>query len=108
MLEEAGADPYDVVRILEGQSGEVAGLLKALAHPSRLLLAATLVGGEHAVGELEQRLDIHQPSLSQQLGILRTAGIVETRREAKQVFYRLTEEKAALLLEALAVIFPRD
>jgi DNA-binding transcriptional ArsR family regulator len=57
---------------------------------------------------LEERLGIHQPSLSQQLGVLRSAGIVGTRREAKQVFYRLTEERAALLIEALTAIFPPE
>lgn len=84
---------------------EVALLLKTLAHPVRLLLACTLVAGEYAVGELEDKLDIHQPTLSQQLTVLRQAGIVETRREGKQIFYRLTEEKAARLIEALYGIF---
>jgi DNA-binding transcriptional ArsR family regulator len=37
--------------------------------------------------------------------VLRDAGVVETRREAKQIFYRLTEAKAARLIEALYVIF---
>jgi DNA-binding transcriptional ArsR family regulator len=46
--------------------------------------------------------------LSQQLGVLRESGIVETRREAKQIFYRLTETKAAQLIEALYGIFCYD
>ncbi len=41
----------------------------------------------------------------QQLGVLREAGVVETRRDAKQIFYRLTQEKAAQLIEALYAIF---
>lgn len=45
-----------------------------------------------------------QPTLSQQLGVLREAGIVETRREPKQIFYRLTEAEAAQLIEALYAI----
>ena len=106
--QEVKSDAADIVTILEGQAGEVAGLLKALAHPARLLLAGALVQDEYAVGELEERLGIHQPSLSQQLGVLRSAGIVGTRREAKQVFYRLTEERAALLIEALTAIFPPE
>ena len=72
---------------------------------TRLRLACTLAEGEYAVGELEARLGIHQPTLSQQLGALREAGVVATRREAKQIFYRLSEEKAARLIEALYTIF---
>jgi DNA-binding transcriptional ArsR family regulator len=90
---------------LEERAVEVALLLKTLAHPARLMLACTLAQGEFSVGELETRLDIRQPTLSQQLGVLRKAGIVETRREAKQIFYKLEEEKAAQLIEALYAIF---
>lgn len=88
-------------------AGEVASLLKTLAHPVRLMLACALAEGEYSVGELEEKLDVHQPTLSQQLAVLREAGIVETRRDAKQIFYRLTEEKAAQLIQALYSIFCR-
>lgn len=84
---------------------EVAGLLKTLAHPARLMLACMLAEGEFSVGALEDRLGIHQPNLSQQLGVLREAGVVTTRREAKQIFYRLSEDRAARLIEALYAIF---
>lgn len=87
------------------RAGEVAALLKTLAHPVRLMLACTLAQGEYAVGELEDMLDIHQPTLSQQLTVLREAGIVQTRREGKQIFYMLTAEKAARLIEALYAIY---
>jgi len=90
---------------MEGRATEVAELLKTLSHPARLMLACTLAEREYSVGELEGVLGIHQPTLSQQLGVLREAGIVETRREAKQIFYRLTEAKAAQLIEALYGIF---
>ncbi|WP_184364681.1 sulfite-sensing transcriptional repressor BigR [Rhizobium sp. BK602] len=97
----AAVPPEDMA----SRAGEVASLLKTLAHPVRLMLACTLAEGEYSVGELEERLDIHQPTLSQQLGVLREADVVETRREAKQIFYRLTEEKAAQLIQALYGIF---
>lgn len=93
------------VRMEEARAGEVALLLKALAHPARLMLACTLAEAEYSVGELEEMLDIRQPTLSQQLGVLREAGIVETRRDARQIFYRLTEEKAAQLIAALHSVF---
>ena len=84
---------------------EVAALLKVMAHPVRLMLACKLAEGEFSVGELERLLDIHQPTLSQQLGILRETGIAETRRDGKQIFYRLTQQKASQLIAALYAIF---
>jgi DNA-binding transcriptional ArsR family regulator len=96
-----GANAID----MGARADEVALLLKTLAHPARLMLACALVDGEFSVGELEDKLGIHQPTLSQQLTVLRQAGIVETRREGKQIFYRLTAEKAAQLIEALYGIF---
>ncbi len=93
------------VQAMEARADEVAALLKTLAHPTRLMLACTLAGGEYSVGALEQRLGIRQPSLSQQLGVLRAAGVVGTRRDARQIIYHLTEAKAARLIEALYAIF---
>jgi len=90
---------------METRAAEVARLLKTLAHPTRLMLACTLAEGEHSVAQLEEKLRIHQPTLSQQLGVLRDAGVVETRRDAKHIFYRLTQEKAARLIGALYTIF---
>ena len=93
---------------MEARAGEVANLLKTLAHPARLMLVCTLVEGEYSVSELEAKLDIHQPTLSQQLTVLREANIVETRRDGKQIFYRLTAEKATRLVGALYDIFCSD
>ena len=90
---------------MESRAGEVAALLKTLAHPMRLMLVCTLVEGEYSVSQLEETLGIHQPNLSQQLTVLRDADIVETRRDGKQIFYRLTAEKAAQLVAALYTIF---
>ncbi|WP_018239978.1 sulfite-sensing transcriptional repressor BigR [Ensifer sp. BR816] len=90
------------------QAGQAAALLKTLANQNRLMIVCTLVEGEHSVGQLEETLGIHQPTLSQQLTVLREAGIVATRRDAKQIFYRLAEDKAARLIMALYEIFCRD
>lgn len=84
---------------------EVSNLLKTLSHPARLMIVCTLVEGEYSVGELEDKVDVHQPHLSQHMTVLRSSGIVETRREGKQIFYRLTEKKAAQLVGALYDIF---
>lgn len=90
---------------MEKRAEEVAGLLKTLSHPVRLMLVCTLVEGEYSVGELEEQIGVGQPTLSQQLGVLRDAEIVETRREAKQIFYRLADAKAAELIASLYAIF---
>lgn len=90
---------------MAGRAGEVSDLLKTLAHPSRLMIVCKLVEGEKSVGELEAQLGIHQPTLSQQLTVLRRARIVGARRQAKQVFYSLAETRLAELVAALYDIF---
>lgn len=86
----------------------ITDVLKALAHEVRLKLMRTLLeNGEKSVGELEAMTGIGQPGLSQQLGILRKAELVQTRREAKLVFYSLAPEtlkSTATLLCALSGI----
>ncbi|HZX27558.1 MAG TPA: metalloregulator ArsR/SmtB family transcription factor [Telluria sp.] len=81
------------------------GLLKSLSHPARLLLLCQLVRGEACVSELEQATGIVQPSLSQQLGVLREEGLVETRREGKQIFYRLASREAQAMLALLYSLY---
>lgn len=74
-----------------------AELLRAIAHAVRLDLLRTLTDGERSVSDLESATGIVQPGLSQQLGILRKAELVLTRREAKQVFYRINHARFAEL-----------
>ena len=76
--------------------------LKALAHPLRFRILEALRSGERNVGEIEQATGIGQPALSQQLGVLRKAGLVETRKQAKLVFYRLGEEQLDRVSAAVA------
>jgi DNA-binding transcriptional ArsR family regulator len=80
--------------------------LKALAHPLRWRILTTLALGERNVGELEQVTGIAQPGLSQQLGVLRKAGLVTTRKEAKLVFYTLAREEMAGVAAALGAMAP--
>jgi DNA-binding transcriptional ArsR family regulator len=80
--------------------------LKAMAHPLRWRILATLASGERNVGEIEQVTAIAQPGLSQQLGVLRKAGLVLTRKDAKLVFYSISQEAMADLCVAMAVLCP--
>lgn len=84
---------------------DAVALLKRLGHPSRLLIVCRLIEGEMSVAEMEEELGLRQPSLSQQLGELRNAGIIEPRREAKNVVYRLADPKAETLVETLHALF---
>jgi len=80
--------------------------LKALAHPLRWRILTTLAGGERNVGELEQATGISQPGLSQQLSVLRKAGLVETRKEAKLVFYGLADGQIGATLGHIGALLP--
>ncbi|MCU6496205.1 metalloregulator ArsR/SmtB family transcription factor [Rugamonas sp. A1-17] len=82
-------------------AAQASALLKALSNPDRLLLLCQLTQGEHAVGELEQALDIRQPTLSQQLGVLREEGLVSTRRDGKQIYYQIASPQAQAVLQTL-------
>ena len=68
---------------------------------NRLVLLCRLAQGEFCVSALEADLGIRQPTLSQQLGVLRTEGVVATRREGKQIFYSLSDPHIENLLQTL-------
>lgn len=80
--------------------------LKALAHPLRFRILDVLRSGERNVGEIEDASGIGQPALSQQLGVLRKAGLVETRKEAKLVYYSLGSQTLGALAETVAGLVP--
>lgn len=68
-------------------------LLKALAHPKRLEIIHLIRATELSVSDIHQMLDLPQANISQHLMLLRDAGIVQTRRDGKQVFYSLANDK---------------
>jgi DNA-binding transcriptional ArsR family regulator len=76
-------------------------LMKALSNPDRLLLLCHLSQGEKCVGELEAQSGIVQPTLSQQLAVLREQSLVRTRREGKNIFYAVDSPQALALLKTL-------
>ena len=86
-------------------AAEAARLLKTLANPDRLMLLCQLSQGEMSVGELEASLGIMQPTLSQQLGVLRSEGLVDTRREGKHIYYRVLSPQALAVLQVLYAQF---
>src|SRR6187549_1861288 len=92
---------------MHAAAADACRLMKALANPDRLLLLCQLAEGEMSVGELEAALGILQPTLSQQLGVLRDEALVETRREGKQIFYRVASPSALAVLKVLHQQFCR-
>jgi len=80
-----------VTRKLRKSATKACSLRRALAHEDRLLLLCQLAHEEHSVSELEELLDIRQPSLSQQLGVLRKQGLVSTRRDGKRIYYSVAD-----------------
>ncbi len=79
---------------------ELADLLKAMAHPTRLQILTMLRGGELCVCHIENALGKRQPYISQQLMVLRDAGAVESRKDGLQVYYRIVDERVQRLLDA--------
>lgn len=77
-----------------------AELFKALGHPARVRVLEILSEGERSVSEMQPLVGIESSYLSQQLGILRRAGIVSARRQGASVIYSLTDP---LLADLLAV-----
>ena len=90
---------------LRHAAAQAVGALKVLANADRLLLLCQLSQGEWCVSELEEHLDIFQPTLSQQLGVLRNEGAVETRREGKNVYYRLADPALLSIITLLYGIY---
>lgn len=77
-----------------------AELFKALAHPARVRALEVLVDGERSVSDLQPEVGIESSHLSQQLAVLRRAGLVATRKEGTTVYYAI---KDPLLADLLAV-----
>jgi len=84
---------------------EATGFLKALANENRLMILCYLADGEKSVSELEALLGIRQPTLSQQLARLRVEGLVQTRRDAKMIYYSLGSSEVGLIIQLMYKLF---
>jgi DNA-binding transcriptional ArsR family regulator len=86
---------------MRASADKASGLLKVLSNPDRLLLLCQLSQRECCVSELEESLGIQQPSLSQQLTVLREERLVNTRREGKKIFYSIASAEAMAVMQVL-------
>jgi ArsR family transcriptional regulator len=93
---------------LRRSAGAATSFLRILANEDRLLLLCQLTEGERCVSDLESLTGIGQPTLSQQLGVLRSEGLVKPRRDGKYVFYTLGDMRVLPMLDALHAMFCRE
>jgi len=76
-------------------------LMKVLSNRDRMMILCEISQHERCVSELEEKLEIYQPTLSQQLTVLRKEKLVKTRREGKQIYYSLESSQALAVIEVL-------
>lgn len=87
------------------QAEQVSQQLKLFANADRLKILCVLKDGELCVQTIEKQTKIQQPTLSQQLTILRKANIVLTRREGKKIFYAIQDSRVLALMESLYRVY---
>ena len=90
---------------LADNAERAADFLKALANRNRLTILCLLSQGERSVSDLEASLGIRQPTLSQQLAVLREEDLVATRREGKAIYYSLASRDVEEVIGVLYRIY---
>jgi DNA-binding transcriptional ArsR family regulator len=90
-------DSFPEIQPYEAQ----AKLLKILTHPARLAILGILKDGEHCVCHMEAHLGLRQSYISQQLAVLREAGLIQDRRDGWNIFYRVADPKIYAVLDAV-------
>jgi DNA-binding transcriptional ArsR family regulator len=86
---------------MKASAGKACQMMKVLSNPDRLMLLCQLSQGEKKVGELEDILGIVQPTLSQQLTVLREEALVTTRRDGKNIYYQIASPQALAVMTVL-------
>jgi DNA-binding transcriptional ArsR family regulator len=86
---------------MKTSAGKACQMMKVLSNPDRLMLLCQLSQGEKRVGELEEILGIVQPTLSQQLTVLREEELVTTRRDGKNIYYQIASPQALAVMNVL-------
>lgn len=89
---------------LKENAGQMAGLLKIMSHPERLLMLCRMDEGEVSVTQLVELSGQSQSAVSQHLAMLRQEDIVDTRAEAQTRYYRLKDPVVSAVIHALCEI----
>ena len=86
---------------MQGLASQACKLMRVLSNPDLLMILCQLSKGELRVGEIEALLQIEQPTLSQQLSVLRQEGLVSTRRDGKSIYYQMQSVVALFVIKIL-------
>lgn len=86
---------------LQASAAHACSLMKVMANADRLMLLCQISRGEKSVGELEELAGVRQPTLSQQLTVLREEGLVSTRRDGKKIYYSIASQAALAVMQVL-------
>jgi len=95
----------DAFTLLQESISQACALLKVLANEDRLILLCQLSQADRNVSELESLCGIRQPTLSQQLGIMREEGLVKTRRAGKFIYYSLASDEVIQIMKTLSSLY---
>lgn len=90
------------IDVMRDSAETVVTILKSLANTDRLLILCHLSQQELNVSQIEEITQIRQPTLSQQLMMLRKSDVVNTRRDGKQIYYTIKDSK---LVEVLSTLY---
>ena len=79
--------------------------LKAIAHPLRLKILCVLGGGEECVQDIVEAVGTSQSNISQHLAILRDKEVLQTRKDANRVYYRVGDRRTLQLIVLMRELF---
>ncbi|MDI7775088.1 metalloregulator ArsR/SmtB family transcription factor [Asticcacaulis sp. EMRT-3] len=91
--------------VLAANAQKATRLLKLMASEQRLMILCKLSDGEQSAGELTELVGLSQGAASQHLQKMRAEGLVETRRDAQTIYYRLDDDAARQVIDLLCTIY---
>ncbi len=86
---------------LEVHADQAAAMLRSMGSKWRLLVLCNLIHGERSVGDLQKIVGLSQSALSQHLAVLRRMKLVQVRRSAQTIYYRLSGREVTAILNTL-------
>ena len=99
------ARPEIETKELEVHADQAAAMLRSMGSKWRLLVLCNLVHGERSVGDLQRIIGLSQSALSRHLAVLRRMRLVQVRRSAQTIYYRLSGREVAAILETLYELY---
>ncbi|WP_085822189.1 ArsR/SmtB family transcription factor [Ruegeria meonggei] len=84
---------------------EASSFLKAISHEDRLQILCLLLGGERSVSEIQTALSLRQAGASQHIARLRLEGLIAPRRDGKNIYYRISNQRVAPIVAILLEVF---